>query len=135
MNYSNNASVLQFPSHYIPVEAEEMEYIDGGKYYCHTKSYSSMLKAYSDMNSSAIYLYASSVLTALLSTAIGAILGNIGGAIAGAVGGIAAGSVIWGWASAADNAAMDVKGLQKRGRKSCSITVELNNLTMRISVR
>lgn len=30
MSYTNNAAVLQFPSHYVPVEAEEMEYIDGG---------------------------------------------------------------------------------------------------------
>lgn len=37
--------------------------------------------------------------------------------------------------SSTDNVEIDVKGLQKRGRKSCSITVELNNLTMRISVR
>ena len=30
MSYTRGTAVLQFPSHYIPVEAEEMEYIDGG---------------------------------------------------------------------------------------------------------
>lgn len=33
MSYTNNAAVLQFPNQYVPVEAEEMEYIDGGKFY------------------------------------------------------------------------------------------------------
>ena len=32
MTYNNGTCALQFPSHYVPVTEEEMEYIDGGYY-------------------------------------------------------------------------------------------------------
>lgn len=137
MSYTNGTAVLQFPSHYVPLTEEEMTYVDGGKYSYAVTSYA-VATAYSKMTNCARVSRANATATAIGATAYGAILGSgaglagtLVGAVLGAVGGLIAGSILWSWANAYDNAAMDAKRLQKAGRTTCKVHIEMNNSTMR----
>lgn len=68
MSYTNNAAVLQFPSHYVPLTEEEMTYVDGGKvtYYDYRKGDKTGVR---DLYSCAGVMATAAGLTALVSRA------------------------------------------------------------------
>ena len=128
--YNNGTCALQFPSNYVLMDAEEMEYVDGGTYSYSYKSYS-VTEAYRVMSNCAKACRANATFVTIGATLIGGVIGGPWGAAIGAAGGLFAGSILWNWAVSYDNAAMDAKALQRAGKKNCTVYVELNNSTLR----
>jgi len=123
---------MVMPKNFAVVTEDEMTYVDGGYYRTATHYFSSAEDAYNDLNSTAWKLYGLALTVAISSTLLGAWLGaGAVGALIGCIGGVFAGCVVWGWASACDNGAMQAK---KLGSRPCSVTYTVQNLTMNVSV-
>ena len=123
---------MVMPKNYAVVTEDEMTYVDGGYYRTATHYFSSAEDAYNDLNSTAWKFYGLALTVAVSSTLLGAWLGaGAVGALIGGIGGFFAGCVVWGWASACDNGAIQAKQL---GSRSCRVTYTVQNLTMNVSV-
>lgn len=128
---------LVMPANYAVVSEDEMTYVDGGFYKCDQFCYNSALEAYDELNKSAMIAYGFGFGVAIGAIVFGTALGMKGGvagakvgAIIGAIGGILGGSLIWSFANALDNGALQAKHLSG----PCIVTAELQNCVLSITV-
>lgn len=124
---------MKMPDSYLLMGEDETVYVDGGYYATKSHYYNSGAEAYYDCSSIARNLRIQAGCVAVIATEVGFAVGQIFGAIIGAMGGLLAGSVIWSFANAWDNAAMDAKNWPRTAR-GCLATEEICGLTMRVTI-